>query len=222
MLYAFTDESYSHRRYFQAAFVVDEAQLPQLNNAVGKVQRFAKALGVEGEIELHGHGIMSAQGAWSPLQNRFDLKIAVFKYFVEQLSKLEGSLLIQGVVVKELKSEYGLALSPHQETSKKLLRSINHFSQTHETDTHIYSDKVSKEERRRIRFDKFSEENSFQNIKSVNFVDSLEFPGIQIADMCIYLYRRLIDHEESNPRTKLLVEELWDSLALLVDRNLNL
>jgi hypothetical protein len=103
-----------------------------------------------------------------------------------------------------------------------LLGAIDEFAEIHARDIHVFSDKVSKEERRRIRFDTLNQEDSYPRIKTINFVESSDFPGIQIADMCIYLYRRLVDHKEVNQRTKYLVDELWKSLAPLVNRELNI
>jgi hypothetical protein len=137
MLYAFTDESYSSRKYFQAAYIVDVEQLLQIEQVMENLFTYARGIGIEGNVEFHGHAIMNA-----------------------------------------------------------------------------------KEDRRRIRFDTLNQSIIFPRIKTINFVESSDYPGIQIADMCIYLYRRLVDHQEVNQRTKYLVDELWKSLAPLVNRQL--
>lgn len=222
MLYAFTDESYSYRRYFQAAYIVDEIQLPKIEEAHGELLRYLEALGVRGNFEFHGHAIMNAKDSWKALKGRLDLKIKIFRFFVEQVKAIDGALLIEGLEVMSFDGNQGNSSSPHLESSKNLLRAIDRFAEKHGRDIYIYSDKVSKEERRRIRFDTLNHNNLYPRIKSVNFVESSDFPGIQIADMCIYLYRRLVDHQEVNRRTMHLVEELWESLAPLVDRDVGL
>jgi hypothetical protein len=137
MLYAFTDESYSPRQYFQAAYIVDGEQLLQIEQVMEELFSYTRGIGIQGNVEFHGHAIMNA-----------------------------------------------------------------------------------KEDRRRIRFDTLNQISIFPRIKTINFVESSDYPGIQIADMCIYLYRRMVDHQEVNPRTKYLVEEIWKSLAPLVNRKL--
>jgi hypothetical protein len=220
MLYAFTDESYSPRQYFQAAYIVDGEQLLQIEQVMEGLRAYTRGIGIQGSVEFHGHAIMNAKDNWKPLSGRFDLKIKIFKYFVEQVKEIDGSLLIQGLDLTGPEASYELSTSPHLETSKNLLRAIDEYSEMHGRNICVFSDKVSKEDRQRIRFDLLNQSSIFPRIKSVNFVDSSDFPGIQIADMCIYLYRRLVDHHEINPRTKYLVDELWKSLAFLVNRPL--
>lgn len=220
MLYAFTDESYSPRQYFQAAYIVDGEQLLQIEQVMEDLFSYTRGIGIQGNVEFHGHAIMNAKDNWKPLSGRFDLKIKIFKYFVEQVKEIDGSLLIQGLDITEPRENYDFPNSPHLVTSKNLLREIDTFSVMHSRDVYVFSDKVSKEDRQRIQFDTLNQRNSFPRIKTINFVESSDFPGIQIADMCIYLYRRLVDHHEINPRTKYLVDELWKSLAFLVNRPL--
>lgn len=220
MLYAFTDASYSPRQYFQAAYIVDGEQLLQIEQVMEDLFSYTRGIGIQGNVEFHGHAIMNAKDHWKPLSGRFDLKIKIFKYFVEQVRKIDGSLLIQGLDLTGPEVNYELSTPPHLETSKNLLREIDTFSEMHSRDVYVFSDKVSKENRQRIRFDTLSQSNFFPRIKTINFVESSDYPGIQIADMCIYLYRRLVDHQEVNPRTKYLIDELWKSLAFLVNRQL--
>ena len=220
MLYAFTDESYSPRQYFQAAYIVDGEQLLQIEQVMEDLFTYIRGIGIQGNVEFHGHAIMSAKDAWKPLSGRFDLKIKIFKYFVEQVKEIDGSLLIQGLDVREPGENYDFLSSPHLVTSKNLLREIDTFSEMHSRDVYVYSDRVSKEDRQRIRFDTLNQSGLFPRIKAINFVESSNYPGIQITDMCIYLYRRLVDHQEINPRTKYLVDDLWKSLAPLVNRKL--
>ena len=122
MLYAFTDESYSSRKYFQAAYIVDGEQLLQIEQVMENLFTYARGIGIEGKVEFHGHAIMNAKDVWKPLSGRFDLKIKTFEYFVEQVKEIDGSLLIQGLDLSGPEVNYELSTPPHLETSKKLLR----------------------------------------------------------------------------------------------------
>jgi hypothetical protein len=218
MLYAFTDESYSPRQYFQAAYIVNEEQLPQIEKFMEELLHYVRAFGIEGDVEFHGHAIMNAKDEWKQLKGRFHLKVAVFKFFVEQLMQIDGLLIIESADVANLREVNNQWLTPHQETSKKLLKSINEYAETLTSDVYVFSDKISKEDRKRVQLDVLSHQYTYPRIKSVEFVASSTQYGIQITDMCIYLYRRLMDHSEVNRKTRVLVEELWKSLEPLLQR----
>lgn len=219
MLYAFTDESYSPRQYFQAAYIVNESDLPQIEDLRKELLEQVRMLGIAGDIEFHGHSLMNAKDEWRPLSGLFHLRIEIFKCFVTLLSQVGGSLLIEKVNIADLREHNGLLLSPHGETTKNLLHSIDHFAGLHLERVQVYSDKISKEDRKRIKLEKVNEEFQHQWIKSINFVESSEYFGVQIADMCIYLYRRLIDHKETNRKTRLMIEELWGMIEPLCEGN---
>ena len=74
MLIAFTDESYTNTRYLQAALIVREEDLGELERIVVEAKALARGFGVLGDIEMRGYSIMNAENGWSPLKNRFKTK----------------------------------------------------------------------------------------------------------------------------------------------------
>lgn len=219
MLYAFTDESYSPRQYFQAAFIVNESVLPQIEDLRKELLEQVRMLGISGDIEFHGHSLMNAKDEWWPLSGQFHLRMEIFKSFMSLLSQMEGSLLIERINIADLREQNRLFVSPHGETTKNLIHSINQFAGFHLEKVQVYSDKISKEDRRRIQLDKVNEGFQHLWIESINYVESSGYFGVQIADMCIYLYRRLKDHKEKNRKTRLLIEELWGMLEPVYEGN---
>jgi ribosomal protein L24 len=219
MLYAFTDESYSSRQYFQAAFIINESVLPQIEDLRKELLEQVRMLGIAGNIEFHGHSLMNAKDEWWPLSGQFHLRMEIFKSFMSLLSQIDGSLLIEGINITDLREQNILLFSPHGKTTKELIHAIDQFAGLHHENVQIYSDKISKEDRKRIKLDKVNEEFQPRWIESINYVESSEYFGVQIADMCIYLYRRLMDHKETNRKTRLMIEELWGMLEPVYEGN---
>jgi len=46
MLLAFTDESYSEKHYYQAAFIIDESDLGQLDILIQEAGQYAMGFGI--------------------------------------------------------------------------------------------------------------------------------------------------------------------------------
>ena len=67
MLYAFTDESYSSKFYFQGALIVNENELIALENLAKRILLFATKFGVHPDSEIHGHSIMNSVHGWESL-----------------------------------------------------------------------------------------------------------------------------------------------------------
>lgn len=213
MLYAFTDESYSPRKYFQAGFIIKERDLGHLEQVIAKSREYAKTLGIFNPAEFHGHSIMTARDGWESLHRDFKKKIEVFTFFFSQVALLDANLLIEDVDQYQSRNDVHDGVSAHEFTSRKLFASINQYSANRQLKTAVISDKISREDRKRIGYDKIVTENNYSNIRSIKFEDSHKYPGIQIADMCVYIYRRKVDHTEMNHRTKAWIDALWEIIS---------
>jgi hypothetical protein len=64
MLLAFTDESYSEDRFYQAAYVIHESQLQEVENRMLEAKSYAMRFGVKSETEFHGHRNMNHLDGW--------------------------------------------------------------------------------------------------------------------------------------------------------------
>lgn len=213
MFYAFTDESYSPRKYFQAGFIIKEADLGQVEEVIENSKEFSKSLGVSNPTEFHGHSIMTARDGWEPMHRDFNKKIEIFTFFFNQVALLDATLIIENVDQHQSRIDVRDDVSAQLITSRKLLASINQFSAKRQLKTAVISDKISREDRTRIAYDNIILEDHFSNITSIKFEDSHKNPGIQIADMCVYIYRRKVDHTEANHRTRARVEALWEIIS---------
>jgi hypothetical protein len=208
MLYAFTDESYSDTSYFQAAYLIDESKVEALLECEKRIRKELPRIGVSPETEFHGHAIMNARKGWQSLDGKFHLKIGIIRSLLNEIQSVGGRLIIEAIDLTIFRFSEFTNETPHQYTSRELLGRINQYAMTSASDVKVFSDKISKEERARIRYSQILATSKFQNIDSLFFVDSKDEFGIQIADLCAYISRRHVDHKESNFRTANIVAEI--------------
>jgi hypothetical protein len=226
MLIAFTDESYSSEMYFQGAFVIDSELLENLNQLILEASEYARGFGVEPGTEFHGHSIMSATKGWEPLGRNFHMKKAIYSHVLRRISNSGGTLIIEGVDITRLNQRYKYPRSPHEITHKGLLDKLDRFAESKGETIQIYSDSVNSEMRLAQLFTLYQIHSTsglypryLKSIIQVQHVDSHLHSGIQIADLCIYLFRRFRDHNESQERTKRDVESMWNILTPTIDSN---
>jgi hypothetical protein len=208
MLYAFTDESYSPRCYLQAAYVVDESKIGAMRECESLIRENLTKIGVPVDTEFHGHAIMNARKGWQKLEGKFHSKIAVIKDLLKEIESIEGYFIIEAIDISMFYTFSYTDESAHQYTSKALLKRINEVALERDAKVKIFSDKISKEERARIRYPDILGIDQHQKIISVTYVDSDKEFGIQIADICSYMARRHLDHMERNLRSARIVSEI--------------
>lgn len=223
MLLAFTDESYSNRHYYQGAFIINEAHLSLLNNLIAETLEYVRGFGVLGEVELHGNSIMSASRGWEALNGNFGAKSAIYKYILRKISQLPGVLLIQGVNIELLNNRYKYPRAPHEITHRNLLDSIDKYSESVHQQALIFSDQITLQDDlyRDFQYYKIASTGGewprkLLHVTDVIYVESHLHPGIQIIDLCIFLFRRFDDHIEKNERTSREVEKMWKLLQPLI------
>lgn len=224
MLIAFTDESYSADRYFQGAFVISSQHLEILNETLAEAGEYARGFGIAPGTEFHGHSIMSATKGWEPLGRNFHMKKAIYSHALRGISKLGGTLIIEGVDIAQLNQRYKYPRSPHEITNKSLLDSLDRYAEANGESIEIYSDSVHSEIRLNQLFSMYQTHSTsglypryLKSIVQVQHVDSQLHSGIQVADLCIYLYRRLKDHNELQARTRRDVQRMWKILTPTLD-----
>lgn len=219
MLFAFTDESYSDAHYYQAALVADEEVLARLDLIIGEARQYIKGFGIENPVEFHGNEIMSARKGWELLGNDFRKKSAIFKFILRRVAQLPVILIIQGVDVKRLKNRYSYPDPPHEITYRNLLDALDRYAENEGKEVCIIADKINSEAKLSQLFDKYKLTSTggpyprmLQNIIQVEHVDSHLHSGIQIVDLCAFLYRRFDEHEERSEKTRREVVKMWEIL----------
>lgn len=223
MLLAFTDESYSDLHYYQAAFIINESDLPLLENLIQEAGKYAMGFGVAAGIEFHGNAIMSATKGWEPLGRNFRAKSAIFNDALRRISALNAVLIIQGVDVRRLRNRYSYPESPHEVTHKNLMDAIDRFAEYKGEKVSIYSDQIDTQNRLEMLFSQYQllstggrSPRYLREILTIEYVESHMHPGIQIVDLCAFLFRRFDEHVENSDETRRKVVEMWNILSPLI------
>ena len=223
MLLAFTDESYSDLHYYQAAFIINESDLPLLDNLIKEAGCYAMGFGIAAGVEFHGNAIMSATKGWEPLERNFRAKVAIFNYVLRRISALNAVLIIQGVDVKRLNFRYSYPESPHEITHKNLMDAIDRFAEHRGEKVSIYSDQIDTQNRLQMLFTQYQVLSTggyspryLREILTIEYVQSHMHSGIQIVDLCAFLFRRFDEHLETSSETREKVVEMWKILDPLI------
>lgn len=188
--------------------MVDENRLAAMRTSESRIRENLSKFGKSVETEFHGHAIMNARKGWQPLEGKFHLKISVIRSFITEIESIQGQFIVEAIDLSKFERLSHSRISPHSYTSERLLLRINDLAIARATETKIFSDKISKEERARLRYLNILEFNRLQQITSMNYIDSKREFGIQIADMCAYIVRRYLDRVDQNPRTARLISEI--------------
>ena len=226
MLLAFTDESYSDAHYYQAALIIDEVDLPTLAAIIEAATKYVNKFGVYGDVEFHGNEIMSARNEWEPLKDKFRMKSAIFKFIFKQISQLDAALLIQGVDVKRLRNRYQYPQPPNEVTHRNLLDAIDRYAENQNSLIRVIADQINTQERLERLFMEYQLLSTggpfprkLRHISGIEYVKSHHHPGIQLVDLCVFIFRRFDEHIENSVKTRHEVQILWSALEPLIRKD---
>lgn len=217
MLYAFIDESYSKDRFYIGAFVVQEDDLKKVAEAVQRVGRYAEGFGVEPGAELHAHAIMSGKGDWKAVRGKHRAAIAVYRKAMHELAALDAKLIIEGVDVNRLNSRYRYPRAPHSIALQHVLEGVNILARNKNERALIIADEVQDQAEHGARAERYQLDGTPGYRSSnlayldlpITFGPSHKSPGLQAADLCVYLYRRLDSEDAQDSRATAAAVDLW-------------
>lgn len=216
MLLAFTDESYSEDRFYQVAYVIHENQLPEVENRMLEAKKYAEKFGIHPETEFHGHRIMNHLDGWEPLEGKLKAKLDIYKMCLHIISKIDGVVIIRGVDYNAMKERYQTPHLPEELSHKLLLDSLDRYAETKAEKLIVYSDEAPQQKRLGELFLEYKVISTggryprfLNHIVRVEYIDSKSHVGIQIADLIVYLYRRMDDHFKDNLLEQARVRKLW-------------
>lgn len=222
MLYAFIDESYTADRYYVAAVLVREQNLALVRNALRDARTYAAGFGVTAEgIEYHAHSIMTGRDGWEPIKGQTRSSIAIYRDVLRRIGGLPVKLIIRGVDIQRLNARYRYPEAPHEVTLRHLLEQIDIFAEGVGDVVTVIADEVQGQTEHvanAMRYQNagtggFASRHLRQIQMPIVFGESHESPGVQLADLTAYLYRRLDAHKESHARTAQQVQAMWQSLG---------
>lgn len=214
MLYAFTDESYSSRFYFQGALIVDENQLIAIEKLAEEILRFAGKLGVLPDTEIHGHSIMNSVHGWESLDRKFGLKIRILKEILTGITNTKSELLVAGIFTDPFIFSVAPTRNRHIHTHDLLLTMINRYAGDLNEEVMIYSDRTSVEKHLLANFE--INRRKLENLKELEFIDSRTSAGIQLVDSCLYIFHRMSSLDKGKKSRNLELSELWAIVQRLI------
>lgn len=224
MLYAFTDESYNNRYYLQGALIMHESELPRIEKLLNEVKARARLYGVGESAEFHGHSIMQGVHGWEPLAGKLKVRLSIYKQLLHGLTEINVKFLLVGVeITTQIKLGATLA-NLHLESYKLLLDVIESYAQSKEDEVEILSDKISYEKTMNHLIGGFlgiSKEGKYQDplrkIVNVEHVDSRSSVGVQMADVALYIFNRLLLSEKFHIKARRAAQNMWKIMERIID-----
>ena len=221
MLYAFIDESYTKDRYYLCAFVVPETQINALDDAVKRVKAYAEGFGVTQNSELHAHEMMSGLGDWKAIRGKPRASLSIYKRALKEFVAIPGArMFIEGVDIPRLNARYRYPDPPHRVTLRYLLEAVDRHAVKAGEQVMIIADELPDQidHGKRAAAYQIAGTGGYQPSKltalhmPIWFGSSAQSPGLQVADLIVYLFRRKDAHAETDPRAERAVAELWETL----------
>jgi len=224
MLYAFTDESYNSRYYLQGALIMDESELPRLEKLITEVKNRAHFYGVGESAEIHGHSIMQGVHGWEPLAGKLKLRLSIYKQLIHGLAEIDLKFLVAGVEIDPLKKIGEKMANVHLESYKVLLNVIECYAQSKAEKVEILSDEISYEKKINSLIKNFHEESKegqyqgfIRRIVKIEHVDSRLSVGVQLTDVALYIFNRLLLDEKTHTRARREAQNLWKIMEQIID-----
>jgi hypothetical protein len=223
VLTAYLDESYTDERFYIAAFVIEDADLPLLEAARDRMNTFAAGFGVPPGTELHAHSFMTGRDGFEPVARMVRARIRIYQQWMNELAALPAKLIVEGIDIPRLHARYRYPNPPHQVTLQHTLEAINRYARQQEKQVRVVADVVPGQVAHAADMLRYQRDGT-PGYKSSRldavvppsaFGDSALFPGLQAADAVAYIYRRVDAHTETDPRVAAAVQRLWDTLARL-------
>lgn len=222
--FAFFDESYSQDAYFIAAFVVPRESLGQLDeNVRGLLYSLSSVLGAT-PTELHAHELMSGVGAWAPIAHKTRLKISILRRTLRLVHSIPGALVFaEGTDVQRLNTRYRYPENPHTTTLRHLLEKVDTWASGAGTKVGLVADEIATKNEHQVELRAYKELGTggyfprvIRSLEGpIQFLDSRESPGLQVADTLAYLFRRrdFLVRTGSHSRNIVIVDGLLREIA---------
>jgi len=196
---AFLDESYSEEAYFISALVIPAEHLGRLDETVRELLGSLSLVLGAPPPQLHAHELMSGVRAWAPIAGKTRLKISILSRTLKVVQSIPGAVVFaEGTDAQRLKAKYLYPENPHTTTFRHLLEQRDNWATTIGTRVGLVADEIvtKNEHQMELRtYKEFGTGGYFPRVilsvdGPIQFLDSRESPGLQVADTLAYLFRR--------------------------------
>jgi hypothetical protein len=221
VLISFLDESYTQDRYYIAAFIIESREMALLRAAVADAAAYAEGFGVPPGAELHAHEIMSGKGSWAALRGQHRSAIAIYQRALTNVAGLPGIVCVRGVDIPRLRARYRYPDPPHRIVLQHVLEEVSACGRRQGRQVRVVADELPDQDSHTTEVETYRQLGTIAGRPArlahietpITFACSATTPGLQVADLIAYLYRRYDGHVEKDPRTRAEVEKLWQTLA---------
>lgn len=223
MWFAYVDESFNDSQHWVVALLIHHLKINETQRALRQLSaETADAYDLVPGVELHGHEIFHAEGAWEPMKAQVRARIGIYAHVFEHLVSAGCRIIFRGVSKPGLERRYGGGMHPHRVTMTHLLERVDEFAQArndhalivadehHETQSALLRDLVTYQERGTWGYRGGTPLERV--VDTIHFVNSATNTLVQGCDLVAFLGLRTLTHEETDPRAVAANEHLWSKI----------
>jgi hypothetical protein len=219
VLLTYVDESYSDSWFAMAALLVDGPAAVALTDALDRVAAAsARAYGLDAGVELHGHEIFHAGGAWGGVPVR--ARVGIFDDVVEAVAAHDVRVIARAIDIVGQRARYQAPDPPHTVVLQHLLERVDEYATGLGDYVLVIADEVDGQAKHRADLSSYREVGTtgYRHRKLTRIVDTLHFAPshasrlVQAADVITFLYRRVFTHKEIDERSRKAKIAMWDRL----------
>lgn len=220
-------ESYTDNWFAMAALLVDGPAAVALTGELDRVAAEAsKAYGLAAGVELHGHEIFHAGGAWGGVPVR--ARVGVFDDVVEAVAAQDVRVIARAMDVVGQRDRYRCPDPPHSIVLQHLLERVDECVTGLGEYALVIADEVDGQAKHRADLSTYRDVGTtgYRQRKLTRIVDTLHFAPshasrlVQAADVITFLYRRVFTHQETDNRSKKAKVAMWKRLRPRVHHEL--
>lgn len=220
VVYAFIDESEHQDQYFfLTALIVREENLPALEHDLRNlVTTYALTTDTPVNGELHGYDLMQQKGDWEGV--KFGIAKSIYIKAMGIINQHAAALYIETFDRDAQRRKYKRLYNHRTLTIGYLLECVNDFARREGRIATAYLDDHYTAPEGRKEFIHYKSEGTFgykssklAHINELDFFDSREMLGLQAADLCCYIYQRIVTANGANPRTVALQNKMWGAVS---------
>ncbi len=221
VLIAYVDESYDRDFYFVGAAIAEYDVWTDLASRYEAIRLTTRALhNVDAAAEFHGHELMGGAGDWKSLRGKHREAAGIYAAALRAAQEAGVSYLFRGVDVQRLNARYAYPRQPHDVAFSHLLERIDEYTDAHGhgEQTIVIADEIATQEQHQAEFVGYQRDGTsgyrstrLEHISApINFASSKLTPGLQAADMAVYLHRRRSTTVETHPQAQRVMTRLID------------
>lgn len=213
VLIAYVDESYDHDFYFVGAAIADYDSWDALARRYEAIRaETSEKHNVPPTAEFHGHELMGGKGDWSSLRGKHREAVGIYVAALRAAQESGVQYLFRGLDVGRLNARYAYPRQPHDVVFSHLLERINEYTVAtgQSEQTIVVADEIATQEDHKAQFVGYQRHGTdgyrsskLERISApINFANSRLTPGLQAADLAVYIHRRRNTMVEKHPQAR--------------------